>query len=168
MMLNDYTKTISFVIRLTQTGWADAQGKPHIQWRGRIQGVQDGQDAHFTDFSQAIAFIQQTVWQQTINNFNALEEVTMDKEKLFQESFKLWEQFATNYTSLMVDTMTETVKQSETFKGKMQEAFEQSLKTWQPPFLGQQTNLQQEVADLQKQVEDLTTRVKTLEGKKGK
>ncbi|MEZ4681676.1 MAG: hypothetical protein R2932_46435 [Caldilineaceae bacterium] len=43
-----------------------------------------------------------------------------------QQSLKIWEEFAQNYTNLFVNAMEKSVKQSEEFQKQMSEAVEQS------------------------------------------
>lgn len=61
----------SFVLRFTQELWEDTQGDPRIEWRGNIRHVQSGDEHHFTDFTEAMSFIQQALMKLTLDSVQA-------------------------------------------------------------------------------------------------
>ena len=87
----------------------------------------------------------------------------MDQDKVLHESFKLWEQFATTYSSIMFDAMEQTIKQSEALKEQMDEAVGQALKTWQIPITTDQDKTVEIINELSSQVEALAERIAALE-----
>jgi len=158
------TKTFniaSFVLRFTQELWQDMQGEPHVRWRGQIRHVQGDEEGRFTDFADAVAFMQHYLTQLTVDTLSGDEGVS--QEKVFQESFKLWEKFASGYTEMMLQAMQQTIKQSEAFKEQLSEATEQSFKAWQFPGQANQSELVETLKELQQQVEALSGRVEDLE-----
>ena len=48
----------SFLIRFTQDLWRSPTGDPQIAWRGHIRHVQGETEETFTDFAEALKFIQ--------------------------------------------------------------------------------------------------------------
>jgi hypothetical protein len=98
-----------------------------------------------------------------------------------RQSLKLWEKFAENYTSMMVDAMQQTMKQSESFQRQMNEAVEQVMKPWWlmgfpaptapkakenesvPSATATQTQILQTLAALQAQISILSDKVSDLE-----
>lgn len=153
----------SFVLRFTQELWQDAQKEAHIRWRGYIRHVQGHEENRFTDFAEAISFMQRHLTQLTMDTFAG--DKNMSQEKVFNESFKLWEQFASSYTDMMFQAMEQSLKQSETFREKVDEARENALKAWQFPFQRHQEELLQTVNALQAQVAALSKKVAELEQK---
>ncbi|HXW01388.1 MAG TPA: hypothetical protein VEC93_23460, partial [Anaerolineae bacterium] len=113
-MLKAQNNIASFVLRFTQELWRDAQGEPHVQWRGHIHHVQGDEEDRFTDFAEAVVFIQRYLTELTRNALAGGR--AMPQEKVLQESLKMWEQFASNYTDMMFEAMERTVKQSQTLK----------------------------------------------------
>lgn len=160
-MIKTQNNIASFVLRFTQELWRDAQGEPHVQWRGHIRHVQGDEEDRFTDFAEAVAFIQRYLTQLTLEALTGGQP--MNQEKVLQESFKIWEQFASSYTDMMFETMQHTVKQSEAFREQFDQAAERALKTWQlspqPPY----RELVAALNSLQSQVETLTSKVENLE-----
>ncbi len=151
----------SFVVRFAQERWRDEQGEPHLQWRGHIRHVQGDEETSFTDAAKAIAFMQQHLTELTLN---ALPGGTkMEQEKMMRESFKLWEQFATTYNSMMFEAMEKALQQSDVLKKQMDEAVERSAKGWKFPAPGNQAEVLTALSKLGKQVEALTDKVEQLE-----
>lgn len=153
----------SFVVRFVQERWRDTQGEPHLQWRGQIQHVQGSEEAPFTDFADAVAFMQQHLNQLTSN---ALPGGTkMEQEKMMRESFKLWEQFTSTYSNMMLEAMEKNLKQSEAIKQQVDEAIQQAMKGWQMPGQAGAGNAQliEAIGGLQAQIQALTTKIDGLE-----
>ena len=155
----------SFVLRFTQELWQDIQGEPHIRWRGHIRHVQSDEENRFTDFAEAVTFIQRYLTELTLA---ALSDKNMSQPKVFRESFKLWEQFAASYTDIMVKAMERTLEQSETFNKQMSEATEKTFNTWPIPMPSDQEQAGQKkvleaLSDLQAHIKTLTDRVEALE-----
>jgi hypothetical protein len=154
----------SFVLRFTQDLWQDAQGEPHVEWRGHIRHIQGDEEVRFTDFSEAVTFIQRYLMQLTLGTLAALPEGDqMDQEKTLHESFKLWEKFASSYTDMMFDAVEQTIKQSEAFKKQMDEAVTESLKAWKPPAQAESGQIIEMLQALQAQVQTLGDKVDSLE-----
>ena len=157
----------SFVLRFTRELWQDAQGEPHLQWRGHIRHVQGDEENRFTDFSEALVFIQRYLMELTLEAFPIGEGA--NPEIVFRENFKIWEQLASAYTNIMVEAVNQTVKQSRAVNQQMSEAAEQAMKMWQrsvrpgeTPSLDQQQIIEA-LHNLQKQVQELTDKVDRLD-----
>lgn len=151
----------SFVLRFVPKLWRDEQGEPHLQWRGQIRHVQGDEETGFTDFVDAVAFIQRHLAQLTLNTLQG--GTPMEQEKLFRDSFKMWEQFASTYTNLMFEAMEKTIKQSETIREQMDEAVGNMVKAWQLPSRSNQGDLPEALGKLQAQVDELAGRIAKLE-----
>ena len=165
----------SFVLRFTQELWQDPQGEPRVEWRGHIRHVQDGDEFRFTELTDVMNFIQQALLKLTMDRVP--KEDKMYQDKALQESFKLWEKFATGYTEVMTEAFQQTVKQSETFQKQVAEAVEQVIKPWwmmglpnhvaeakpEKPADIDQEQLVQTMMALQAQIATLTNKVSKLE-----
>lgn len=164
----------SFVLRFTQDLWRDQEGEPRVEWRGLVQRVKDGEELRFTDLSDAMNFIQESLLKVTMNAVPKEDKTYQDKA--IRESGKMWEKFAETYTNLMVDAMQQTIKQSETFQRQMSDTVEQAMKPWwlnfvTPPAPKPQENeatatqlqILQTLAALQAQIQTLSEKVTNLE-----
>ena len=85
----------SFMLRFTQELWRDPHDEPHVRWRGHIRHVQGDEEERFTDFAEAVSFMQRFLTRLTMDTFAGATDMSQDK--VFFESFKLWNQFATSY-----------------------------------------------------------------------
>jgi hypothetical protein len=118
----------SFVLRFTQELWQESNGEPRVEWRGHVRHVQADDELRFTDIAEAMAFIQRSLMELTANSTPGADKMFQDKA--LRESFKLWERFATSYTEMMVETMQQTVKQSEMLQQQVNEALGQAMRPW--------------------------------------
>ena len=175
--------TASFVLRFTQDLWKDDVGDPRVEWRGHIRRVQDGEELRFTDITEAMTFIQNSLLDVTMNAVP--KEDKNYREKAMRESLKLWEKFAESYTTLFMEAMQRSVKQSEVFQKQVSEAVEQAMKPWwlmglpmptaaarteavtapppQPATNTTEVQLLQTLAALQSQIQQLNDKVDQLE-----
>lgn len=161
----------SFVIRFTQDLWQDSHGEPRVEWRGQVRHVQNGSELRFADLADAMNFIQEALLKLTHDCVPKGDE--MYQKKAMQESFKLWENFATSYTTMLTEAVQQTVKQSETLQKQMSTAMEQAMKPWwlmglsglpaEPPPNPEQSQIAQTLAELQQQLVTLTAKVTQLE-----
>lgn len=120
----------SFVLRFAQEIWRDDQGAPRVRWRGRIHHVQGDEDARFTDFADAVAFIQERLAQLTMDA--AAEAPAGDRELVVADGFRLWERFAESYAGMMEDAVARTVERSEAYRRQVADTLERSLRAWNP------------------------------------
>jgi hypothetical protein len=100
----------SFMMRFTQDLWQDPQGHPRIEWRGQIQRIQDGEMLRFTDLAEAVSFLKDSLLTLTLNC--CPKDDQHYQEKAMQESFRLWERFAQNYSSMIVEALQRTAPAS--------------------------------------------------------
>lgn len=163
-MIETQRDVASFVLRFTQDLWQDAQGEPHIEWRGHIRHIQGDEEVRFTDFSEAVTFIQHYLMQLTQGTLDALPgQDQMNQEKALHESFRLWEKFASSYTSIVFDAMEQTVGRSEALKKQMDDAVAKSLKIWKPSPQTDQGQTVEALQTLLAQVQTLADKVDSLE-----
>ena len=151
----------SFVLRFTQELWQDTLGEPHVRWRGHIRHVQGDEEERFTDFAEAVTFIQRYLTELTVDSLAGDESAR--HAKVFRETFKFWQQFASSYSNMMYQAMEQTVRQSETFKDHMDEATKQALNAWQLPGQLNQEKILEALNSLQAQIQTLTDRIEEWE-----
>ncbi len=165
----------SFMLRFTQDLWQDENGEPKVQWRGHINHVQGEEEIPFTDFTEALLFMQNQLQELTRQAFPADPQA---QEKALKESFKLWEQFAANYANLILQSMEKTIQHSQEIQGQVGDAFTKTFQLWMPPaFRGEKVKGQDSAGDQQspsrpgmspevaQQLETLTAQVQTLAAK---
>lgn len=154
----------SFVLRFTQELWQDDQGEAHVQWRGHIRHVQGDEEMRFTDFAEAVAFIQRHLTQLTLGALEARSgRDRLDPEQTLRESVKFWEEFAAGYTGLVFEAMGRAIQQSEAFGKQMDAVVQQSLQAWPLPGRDDQAPVVEALTRLQAQVQALADKVARLE-----
>jgi hypothetical protein len=166
-MIKTERNIASFVLRFTQDLWQDAGGSPRVRWRGHIRYVQGNREDRFTDFAEAVTFMQRNLAELTLD---AISGKNMNQEDTLRESFKFWEDFSAVYSGMMFEAMEQSLKQSEAVKQQMQDVVEQTIKAWPFPATSSSNSgsiSNQDVVnvlyDLQRQVKVLSEKVETLE-----
>ena len=159
--MNTQRNVASFLIRFVQDLWQDALGEPHVQWRGHINHVQADKELSFTDFSDAVKFIQGQLSELTVNAIP--EGSQMDPEQVLRESYRLWEQFAATYSGFMFNMMEQTLQSSRDFRDQMERAVEQVVvgKNDSSREVPEQVN--ELLERLRQQVQELSEKVEALE-----
>jgi hypothetical protein len=151
----------SFVLRFTQELSQKGPDEPEIRWRGHIRHVQGGDEGRFTDFTEAVTFMQHHLTELTADTLAG--DKNMSQDKIIKESFKMWEQFAANYANMMFKAVEQTTKQSELLKETVDEAKAQALKVWGLPNYTSQTQILELLQSLHSQIQTLTDRIEALE-----
>ena len=113
---------------MTHDLWKDGEGDPKIQWRGHIEHVQTHAELSFTDFADAITFIQKHTAQVTLDSVAG--EDSGIKAKAMRESVGMWQKFASNYSNIVMEAWENTARQSD----RAMQAF---VNSWRIPFAAQ-------------------------------
>lgn len=96
-------QTSSFVIRFTQKIFEDNNGSPNVQWRGKISHVQGGDQKSFSEFEDAITFMQSKLKELTVASVeNKSKE---EKEGILSKSFDIWKRVAKTTPKLVMDVI---------------------------------------------------------------
>jgi len=101
-------QTASFMVRFTQNIYEE-NGEAQIQWRGSISHVQGDDKVNFSNFNDAMAFMQQKLTHLT-------KEATQDKspeerEGILSKSFNIWKRVAQTGPKMIIDTIKDPKKQ---------------------------------------------------------
>tara|TARA_B100000809_G_C15124338_1_gene525565 strand:- start:2337 stop:2894 length:558 start_codon:yes stop_codon:yes gene_type:complete len=101
-------QTASFMVRFNQIIFED-NGESKVQWRGKVSHVQGGEDQSFSDFNDAVTFIQERLADLTI-------EATKDESpelqnSLLKKSFSLWKTMAKEGPKVIMETIKDPRKQ---------------------------------------------------------
>lgn len=116
-------ETASFMLRFTQKIFNDDGGEPQVQWRGNIRHVQGGEEKRFSNFEQAVEFIQSKLADLTLL---AMEDKTVEEQKgILSKSFDLWKKMASDGSRLVVETIKDPKKQVAQLQDQIQGQFEQ-------------------------------------------
>ena len=150
---------VSFVLRFVREMGEDQQAR----WRGIIKHVQGDTESHFTQFSEALEFMQTHVNEVIKTTFD--ETAKLDEANPFLETARLWGEFMPRYTRLMQDTMTEAVHSSVAMTQQMEQAMAATLAAWGMPTQVDQVQAVDKLAALTDQLTALTAKMDELEAR---
>ena len=111
--------TASFVIRFNQKIFESEEGESQVQWRGHIRHVQGGDESRFSEFEEAMQFIQGKLAALTIQ---AVEDKSPEEQKgILAKSFELWRQVATDYPKKVTEIIKDPLGSVERVQDQVQE-----------------------------------------------
>ena len=139
---------VSFVLRFVR----DAGQENQARWRGKVQHVQGSAERQFSQFSEALAFMQEHM-------NSAAEAAAKDSAKLAQnnpwlETAKLWGEFVPQYNKLVLENMSEM---SSLWQAPTQANGKEGAETLEP------TPLNTKLETLSKQLVALTDAVERVQ-----
>ncbi len=118
----------SFVLRFSQDLWREAGGQPRVRWRGHIRHVQGDAEARFTDFSDAVAFMQRQLAQLTLES--VARDDAADQAQALSESFQVWEKVTEGYRDLWLSAVRAAADGSQAMRRQVGQQLERSWPWW--------------------------------------
>ncbi len=101
-------QTASFMVRFNQKIYQDTEGLDQVQWRGKISHVQGGDHSNFSEFSEAISFIQDKLSGLTKQ---ATEDRTPEEQEgILTKSFDIWKKLSTTGAKMAMETIKDPRK----------------------------------------------------------
>jgi len=165
--------TASFMVRFTQKIYEDESGKNDVQWRGRISHVQGGDQKAFTDFDDALIFIQDHLADMTIKNTKHVDPEEQDS--LLSKSFDMWRKIAKNAPQMVIETIKDPAKQVANIQKQINSAKEeieqriseplatiQEIDNWRSATKSDFKLVMDQLAQVSRQVEHLSSKVESL------
>ncbi len=159
-MTKKAAQTASFMVRFNQKIYEE-KGEAKVQWRGSVSHVQGGEDMRFSDFNDAVAFIQERLAELTL-------EATKDKsdeeqEGILKKSFSLFKSVAASGNKVLMDTIKDPKKQVAHFQDQLSELGEEM---WEKVPLDQWRNASKsDFQDIKQSISALTKSVAALNAK---
>jgi len=115
-------ETASFMLRFTQKIFQNNEGEPQVQWRGNIRHVQGGDEKRFSEFDDAVNFIQGKLAEMTIQQ---MEDKSPEEQKgILSKSFDLWKKMTLNAPKMVMETIKDPKKGVENIQKEFQEVSE--------------------------------------------
>ncbi|MEM6631315.1 MAG: hypothetical protein AAF694_16660 [Bacteroidota bacterium] len=122
-MASKKDETASFMLRFTQKIFNNESGEPQIQWRGNIRHVQGGEEKRFSNFDEALGFIQSKLADLTIL---AMENKPIEEQKgILSKSFDIWKKMAFDGPRIVMETIKDPQKQVAQLQDQLQDQLEQ-------------------------------------------
>jgi len=159
-------QTASFMVRFNQKIYEE-NGESKVQWRGNVSHVQGGDDQNFTDFNDAVTFIQEHLG-------NLTKEATKDKtseeqDGILNKSLSLFKTFAATGPKLLKETLKDPRKQVAHIQGQISEYGEELLDKvpidqWRNASKSDFHEIKQSLSSLRASVAALSKKVDALGG----
>jgi hypothetical protein len=115
-------QTASFMVRFTQKIFQE-NGEDKVQWRGKISHVQGDEQQNFTDFQDAIGFIQEKL---ALLTLQATEDKSPEEQDgILAKSFDIWKKMAQSAPKMIIDTLKDPKKQVAHIQDQIQDQITQ-------------------------------------------
>ena len=117
-MTKKQEQNASFMVRFNQRIFEE-NGDSKIQWRGKVTHVQDGDEKRFSDFNDALTFMQNKLAELTEE---ATKHETSEKqESILDKSLSMWKTFKNVGPQIIKDTIEDPKKQFEHLQDEIQD-----------------------------------------------
>jgi len=164
-------QTASFMVRFNQKIF-DEEGESKVQWRGKISHVQGGDEQSFSDFNDALSFMQTKLAELT-------KEATKDKTKAQQEgilkkSLYMWKTIAQVGPKVIMDTLKDPKKQlsqiQDQIQGQISNLGDQigekvQIDQWRTASRSDFKKVRKSISELADQIRKLNTKIDSLSKK---
>jgi len=165
-------QTASFMVRFNQNIFEE-DGESKVQWRGKISHVQEGDEQNFTDFNDALLFMQQKL-------ANLTKEATKDKtteqqEGILQKSLYMWKTMKEVGPKVLMETIKDPKKQLSQFQDQIQgqissigeEISEKvQIDEWRNASRSDYKKVKKSINELSEQIKQLSEKIDTISKKK--
>lgn len=127
---------VSFVLRFVREAGEEQQAR----WRGVVRHVQSNTETSFSQFSEALAFMQSHVndiarssFEETARMGEAFTQQGAVGANPFAETTRLWGEYMPRYTQMMVDSMNEAMATGVGMAKPVEEMMESTMSAWGMP-----------------------------------
>ena len=111
-------QTASFMVRFQQKIFEE-NGESKIQWRGKVSHVQGGDEQRFSDFKEAVSFIQKKLSELTIEATK--DQSPEEREGILKKSLDMWKTVAQVGPKVIMDTIKDPKKQIAHIQDQIQD-----------------------------------------------
>ncbi|HRA20468.1 MAG: hypothetical protein ACH37Z_09940 [Anaerolineae bacterium] len=118
----------SFVLRFSQDLWREAGGQPRVRWRGHIRHVQGDAETRFTDFSDAVAFMQRQLAQLTLES--VAQDDAQGQAQALSESYQVWEKVTEGYRDVWLGAIRTAMDGTQAMRRQVGQQMERALPWW--------------------------------------
>lgn len=154
----------SFMVRFNQRIFEES-GESKVQWRGKISHVQDGDETHFSDFNDALVFMQKKLAELTEQATK--HEPQEKQESIIDKSLSMWKTLKDVGPKVLRDTIKDPKKQLSHLQEEIQDKIN---------FIGDEISEKVQIdqwrnasrsdfLDIQNQIKKLSSEIKKLSKK---
>lgn len=159
----------SFMVRFNQRIFQE-EGESKIQWRGKITHVQDGDEKRFSDFNDALIFMQQKLGELTEKATN--HKSSEEQENIIKKSLSMWKTIKAVGPQVIKDTLKDPKKQFENLQDEIQEKIttfgdeiseKVQIDQWRNASRSDFHEIQNEIASLSAEIKKLAKKIDGLQ-----
>ena len=171
-MKNKKDQTASFMVRFNQKIFEE-NGESSVQWRGKISHVQNGEEKRFSDFNDALLFMQEKL---AVLTEEATKHETSEKqESILDKSLFMWKTIKDVGPKVIRNTLKDPKKQLTHLQEEIQdkintfgEEFSEKVQIdqWRNASRSDFNQIQNQIQNLSTEIKKLTTKVDKLNKEK--
>ena len=170
-MTKKQEQNASFMVRFQQRIYEE-NGDSKIQWRGKITHVQDGDEKRFSDFNDALTFMQNKLAELT-------EEATKHEpqekqESIIDKSLSMWKTIKDVGPKVLRETIKDPKKQLSHLQDEIQDKItfigdeiseKVQINEWRNASRSDFNKIQNQIESLSKEIKKLSTKMDTINKK---
>lgn len=167
-MTKKQDQTASFMVRFNQKIFEE-NGEANVQWRGKISHVQSGVDKNFSDFNDALVFMQEKLAELTSEATK--HQPKEEQEGILQKSFLVWKTMKAVAPKMILDTIKDPKKQISNIQDQLQDQISNigeeisekvQLDEWRNASRADFNKIQTSISELSKELKKLSNKVDKL------
>ena len=167
-MTKKQEQNASFIVRFNQRIFEE-NGDSKIQWRGKVTHVQDGDEKRFSDFNDALTFMQNKLAELTEE---ATKHETSEKqESILDKSLSMWKTIKDVGPQIIKDTLKDPKKQLSHLQDEIQDKISTfgeeisekvQIDEWRNASRSDFNKIQNQIESLSKEIKKLSTKMDTI------
>ncbi len=161
-------QTASFLVRFQQRIFEE-NGESKVQWRGKISHVQDGEEKRFSDFNDALTFMQQKLGELTEEATK--HQTSEEQESIIQKSLSMWKTIKDVGPKVIRDTLKDPKKQLTHLQDEIQDKIitigeeiseKVHINQWRNASRSDFNKIQNQIESLSSEIQKLSIKIDTL------
>jgi hypothetical protein len=170
-MTKKQDQTASFMVRFNQRIFEE-NGESKLQWRGKISHVQDGEEKRFSDFNDALLFMQQKLAELTEEATK--HQSTEEQESILKKSFSMWKTIRDFGPKVIRDTLKDPKKQFTHLQDEIQDKInligdeiseKVQINQWRNASRSDFNKIQSQIESLSSEITKLAAKIDTIKTK---
>ncbi|MEE9409201.1 MAG: hypothetical protein V3V28_14125 [Polaribacter sp.] len=171
-MTKKQEQTASFMVRFNQRIFEE-NGESSVQWRGKVSHIQDGEEERFTDFNDALSFMQKKL--AALTEEATKHESTEKQESILDKSLSMWKTIKYFGPKVIRDTLKDPKKQLTHLQDEIQDKISSfgeeigdkvHIDQWRNASRSDFNKIQNQITDLSSELKNLTAKIDKLNKKK--
>jgi chromosome segregation ATPase len=170
-MTKKQEQTASFMVRFNQRIFEE-NGEPKVQWRGKISHVQDGDEQRFSDFNDALTFMQEKLG--VLTEEATKHQTTEEQESIIDKSLSMWKTIKNVGPKVLRDTLKDPKRQFTHLQDEIQDKISTigdeisekvQIDQWRNASRSDFNTIQNQIESLSSQIKGLSSKIDSLKKK---